>query len=182
MIIGLIGEKLAGKDTVAEYLVKKYGAEHIRASQILDELLDVLGLSITRRNEIDAGRGMEHVFGEHIIAQTIKRRIQASKVPVIISNGLRQKDQFDDVRQLGGKIIYITAPDAIRFQRLQQRRIHKDGENPTFEQFIQQEKEWTEVNIPAFGAEADFKIKNTGTLEELFAKVDEIINVINDKN
>jgi dephospho-CoA kinase len=26
MIIGLVGEKLAGKDTIANYLVEKYGA------------------------------------------------------------------------------------------------------------------------------------------------------------
>ena len=36
----------------------------------------------------------------------------------------------------------------------------------------------TEVNIPKIGEKADYRIENTGTKEELFAKVDEIIKGI----
>jgi dephospho-CoA kinase len=46
----------------------------------------------------------------------------------------------------------------------------------SFEQFKDQEKELTEVGIPELGKQADFKIENTGTPEDLFKKVDEIIN------
>ena len=42
MIIGLVGEKLAGKDTVANYLVEKYGAEPM-ARELLARVLRYAG-------------------------------------------------------------------------------------------------------------------------------------------
>jgi hypothetical protein len=33
-----------------------------------------------------------------------------------------------------------------------------------------------EVSIPKIGEKADFRIENTGTKEELFAKVDELVH------
>jgi len=175
IIIGILGEKLAGKDSVAEYLIKTRGADHIKASHILDELLQVLGLPVTRRNEIDAGRGMETVFGPHIIGEAIKRRVQESKGDKIVINGLRLKDQFEDARKLGAKIIYITAPVELRYERFKQRRQKKEDGQQTIEEFIAQDKEWTEVGIPVLGTLADYKIENTGSLEELYKKVDDIL-------
>src|SRR5690242_43776 len=108
MIIGLVGEKLAGKDTVAQYIVSKYGAVHFRTSDILDELLKTLSLPITRRNEIDVGKAVEDMFGSKIIGEALAKRIKTSAAPIIINNGLRQEYQFNDARAMGAKIIYVT--------------------------------------------------------------------------
>jgi dephospho-CoA kinase len=182
MIIGVLGEKLAGKDTVAEYLVDKYGASHVRTSKILDELLNVLGLPITRQNEIEAGRGMEIVFGPHVIGEAVKKRIEnLQKKDLIIINGLRLQNQFDDAKQLGAKIIYVTAPAELRYQRsLKRIKENKDGIS-SFEDFLAVEQGWTEITIPKFATRADYKIENTGTLEELHAKVDMIIHTLKEQ-
>ena len=176
MIIGILGEKLAGKDTVAQYLVSKFGAEHIKASRILDELLGVLDLPITRRNEIDVGRGMESMFGEHIVGETVKKRVLKSKAPMVVINGLRQPNQFADAKNLGGKIIYITAPPELRYQRFLERKEKKEDGSESLKQFLEQEKEWIEKEIPRQGIQADFRIDNSGGVEELYKKVDEIID------
>lgn len=178
MIIGLIGEKLAGKDTAAQYLVTKYEARHIRTSQILDELLQVLGLPITRQNEIDAGRGMEMVFGPTIIGETVRKRVTASNAPITIINGLRLADQFEDAKALGAKIIYITAPPEVRFQRSLERTEESKDSAVTLEDFMAQDKTWTEKNIPEFGAKADYKIENIHGLDELHKNIDEIVTKI----
>ncbi len=175
MVIGILGEKLAGKDTVAEYLVSRYGAEHIRASKILDELLGVLRLPVTRRDEIDAGRGMEMVFGQHIIGEAVKKRALESGAPMVVINGLRRPDQFADAKSLGGKIIYITAPPELRYQRFLRRKEKKEDGTESLEQFLLQEQEWIEKEIPGQGALADFRIDNSGSLEELYQKAEEII-------
>lgn len=176
MIIGILGEKLAGKDTVAGYLVDHYGAVHLRTSSILDDLLGVLGLPVTRQNEIEAGRGMELVFGANIIGDAVKRRVQSTEADMVIINGMRQQNQIDNAKELGAKIIYITAPSEIRYQRFLQRREKKEDGTQSLQEFIDQEKGWTEVNTPAYGAQADFKIENVGTLEDLYKKVDQIIS------
>jgi len=175
-VIGLMGEKLAGKDTAAEYLITKYGAAHVRTSQILDELLAVLGLPITRRNEIEVGRGIETVFGSHAIGEAVMHRVKQQTGDLVVINGLRMKDQFEDARNLGATILYITAPADLRYQRhLKRDGKSKDGEI-TLEQFKAQDQEWTEKLIPELGAQADTRIDNTGSVEELQKKLDEIIS------
>jgi dephospho-CoA kinase len=176
MIIGLVGEKLSGKDTVAEYLVKQYGAAHVRTSHILDELLKVLGLPITRRNEIEAGRGMEMVFGDKVIGEALVKRINTSNAPMVVNNGLRQEYQFKDAQAMGAKIIYVTAPAELRYQRSVKRSSEQKDDGHNIDQFLEQDKEWIESQIPRLGASADFRVENTGSLQDLYKKIDEIIN------
>ena len=177
IIFGILGEKLAGKDTVANYLEDKYGAEHIKASQILDELLFVLSIPVTRRNEIDAGRGMESVFGSTVIGQAIVARVLKSQKHIIVINGLRIKNQFEDAKAMGSVIVYITAPPELRYKRsLERISENKDGQ-PSFQEFLHQDTEWTEKNIPVFGKQANYKIENTGSLEDLYKEIDRIIKL-----
>ncbi len=177
VIIGLVGEKLAGKDTVAEYLVKNYGAFHIKFSYVLDEILDILDLPKTRRNEIDLGLGLRDVFGPSALFKALKKRIETSIGSKIVINGIRM-DEFDRiVKELGAKTIYITAPVEIRFQRYLQRHEKADDGKMSFEEFAKQDKEeLTEKDIPELGKRADYKIENTGSLEELMGKVERLMS------
>src|SRR3989344_9270058 len=94
LIIGLVGEKLAGKDEAAKYLVKKYGAFHIKFSHLLDEILDILDIPKTRRNEIDLGLGLRRVFGADVLYHSLKKRALASKENMVVINGIRM-DEFE---------------------------------------------------------------------------------------
>jgi dephospho-CoA kinase len=116
MIIGLVGEKLAGKDTVAKYLEEKYGAGHFRFTHILDAILEELDLPLSRQNEIDVGMGMRKTFGEHVLVNALAQRVKKSLSSFKVVNGIRM-DEMDIVKSWGAKIIYITAPIEIRFQR-----------------------------------------------------------------
>lgn len=179
MIIGLVGEKLAGKDTAAEYLVKKYGAGHFRFTHILDDILKILNLPISRRNEIDLGLGLRKIFGNHVLINALEQRVKIANNNLAIVNGIRM-DEFEVVKSWPkAKTIYITAPVEMRFQRYRQRREKADDGVMGFDGFVKQEQtELTEVGIPDLGQRADFKIDNTGSLEELYGKVDEIIKKI----
>ena len=175
--IGLVGEKLAGKDTVANYLVEKYGAKHIRFSHLLDEILQILNLPISRRNEVDLGLGLRKIFGNKVLGSAIIKRALNFKTPLVVINGIRM-NEMEEIKKIGAKIIYITAPAKIRFKRYQKRHEKADDATMNFEQFKTQEKEATEVGIPELGEKADYHIDNIGSLEELNRKVDEIINNI----
>ena len=178
-IIGLVGEKLAGKDTAADYLVKRNRAFHIKFSHPLDEILDILDMPKTRRNEIDLGLGLRQVFGPEVLYHALKKRALASRQPTVVINGIRM-DEFEKViSDLGASTIYITAPVELRFDRYQQRHEKIDDGKMSFEEFARQDREeLTEKGIPDLGKKADYRIDNTGTLEELYEKADKIISQI----
>ena len=77
--------------------------------------------------------------------------------------------------KLGAKIIYITAPAKLRYERLKQRKEQKDG-SINFKAFLAQEQEWTEINIPKFGKQADYKITNEGSVKSIYKQIDSIVN------
>ncbi len=174
MIIGLVGEKLAGKDTTARYLMDKYAAEHFRFTHILDSILEELDLPISRKNEIDLGLGLRKIFGEHVLVNALNKRVKEAWTKVIVVNGIRM-DEMDIVKSWGAKIIYITAPMELRFERYKARREKADDAEMDFKEFEQQEQGPTELGIPELGKKADFRIENTGSLEELYKKVDDIL-------
>jgi dephospho-CoA kinase len=176
-IIGLVGEKLAGKDTTANYLVEKYSADHFRFTHILDAILEDLDMEISRKNEITLGMGLRKAFGEHVLINAVEDRIKKSWASFIVVNGIRM-DELDIVKSWGAKTIYVTAPVEVRFQRYQTRKEKADDALLNFEQFKEQENGPTEQRIPELGTKADFKIENTGSLEELYGKVDEILKQI----
>src|SRR6185295_18318783 len=117
IIVGLVGEKLSGKDTTANYIAEKYSAAHFRFSHILDDILRMLGLDVSRRNEIDLGLGLRKIFGEHVLVNALWNRAKSSQNEIIVVNGIRM-DEFDVVKGWdGAKIIYVTAPIETRFER-----------------------------------------------------------------
>ncbi len=174
MIIGLVGEKLAGKDTLANFLVQKYGAYHARFTHLLDEILNILDLPISRRNEIDLGLDLRKIFGERVLGTALIGRVQKSNAPMAVINGIRM-DEMEVVKKIGATIIYVTASPQIRYERYMQRHEKVDDGKMTFVEFLEQEKERTEIGIPELGATADFKIVNEGSVEELYKRVEEIL-------
>lgn len=178
-IIGLVGEKLAGKDTTANYLVKKYGAGHFRFTHILDAILEDLDMPISRKNEIDLGLSLRKIFGPHVLVDALGHRIGKSWENLIVVNGIRM-DELDVVKGWDAKIIYITAPVELRFARYNTRHEKDDDGVMDINAFKIQETGPTEAAIPELGKRADFRIDNIGSLEELYKKVDGIIENLKD--
>jgi dephospho-CoA kinase len=133
-IIGLVGEKLAGKDTIANYMVEKHGADHVRFTHVLDEVLNALNLPVSRRNEIDLGLGLRKIFGDGVLGRAIINRVQKSDKDLVVVNGIRM-DEMQDIKNLGAVIIYVTAPAEARFERYKNRHEKSDDGVMDFEQF-----------------------------------------------
>ncbi len=176
LILGLTGEKLSGKDTVAEYLISKYKAEHIRHSHFLDDILKILDLPLSRRNEIDLGMSLRRTFGDGILGKALAKKVKESKNEIIVINGIRFQDELENARSLGAKIIYITAPEEMRFKRFLNRKEKADDASQNLSEFRLQEHEPTEIGIPSLGAQAEWRIENTRSTEDLYKQIDEIIS------
>ncbi len=175
MILGIVGQRLAGKDTAGDYLVKKYGAFHVKYSMVLDEILDILDLPKSRRNEIDLGMGIRSAFHEGVLWGAVRKKISQSAAGFKVISGIRFQDEFDNAKALGARMIYVTAPQEILYERFLKRREKADDSTLSAQEFAKLENEPTEVKIAYLGSQCDIKIDNTGTLEELYAKIDGII-------
>jgi dephospho-CoA kinase len=178
LIIGIVGERLAGKDSVAQYLVQKHNAYHIKYSAVMDEVLDILDLPKTRRNEMDISNSLRQTFHQNVWWDAIKKKILASAAPIVVINGNRFKDEYEAVRGLGAKMLYVTAPHETLFERFVKRQEKPDDNKMNLQQFMNLDNEPTEKQIPLLGAQADFKIENTGSMEELYKKVDEVLELM----
>ena len=173
LIIGLTGEKLAGKGTIAAYLAQEYNAKVYRMSGILDDILERLHLPIARENEIDLGAGLRDKFGEDVLAQCLKKDIEKDPHDLIVVDGIRMPREVEVFSSLPGFIlVYVTASLEVRFARMKQRKEKLDEQDMDFAQFKEiEEKKITETSIPVIAQKAKVKIVNRGTIQELYAKV-----------
>ena len=82
---------------------------------------------------------------------------------VVISD-LRQPSEYAECKRRGYVIIRVSAPDGIRINRAIESSDKFDLSDLTHE---------TESHVDSF--EVDYEIVNDGTIEELYAKVDEVL-------
>jgi dephospho-CoA kinase len=183
MIIGIIGQKKAGKETVAKYLAHVYGFKLHAHSDVLREILGVLNQPLTRMNHIKMV-ALRKVFGEYALVNALNKRIQTDleNGPVVVT-GIRFQNELDNIKQYpDSKLIFIDAPAEKRFEWQKHDSADKEDDGSMQEdEFHRIDKnEETEVNIVKLGELADYKIDNSGTKEDLYKKVDQIMQEIKD--
>ena len=176
MIIAITGTNCSGKETVANYLVKK-GYEHFSLSDIIREELTKKGVNHSRKNLFNMGNELRRKFGNNILALRALKRI---KNPNTVISSIRHPSEIAELKkQKNIFLIAIDAPIELRFARSLKRA--KPGEEKTFEAFKNQElDESTErkgfQQLRKCIRMADVLIINDKTIDNLYKKVDEIIN------
>ncbi|MBI2040218.1 AAA family ATPase [Candidatus Microgenomates bacterium] len=182
-VLGLIGEKGSGKQTFVNFLKEIASASprndgerltirQIRFSDILAQTLIIWDLPITRTNLQKLSIAMNATFGETALANAAKFSAEGDTAEVIILDGIRRETELELVKRMDHHIlIYITADQKLRYQRLK-KRSEKVGEvGLTFDQFMAEEKSKAEEKILILGKFANLKIVNNGTLSDFEKKV-----------
>lgn len=186
MVIGLVGEKGSGKQTFVNFLkeilkgtpkqVRGDGRglkiRQVRFSDILAQTLMIWDISNTRANLQKLSLIMEEGFGQSTLANAAKFSIEGASSDVLVFDGIRREPELELVKEMPkSTLIYITAEQKLRYERLKLRS-EKVGEvGLTFEQFLEEEKSKAEINIPFLGKKADLKIENNNTLEEFRSSI-----------
>ncbi|KPJ57264.1 hypothetical protein AMJ49_01525 [Parcubacteria bacterium DG_74_2] len=171
-IIGLVGETGSGKDAFCRYIKKtvKKPVFCFRFSGPLSETLKIFFDEIKKEDQQWLGIVLRQRFGKDILAKAIAKKIKNIKKGIIILNGIRYWEEYKTIKNLGGKIIYITALSKTRWERLRKRKEKKD--DPVFyRKFLKLEKAKTEILIPKIGQKADFKIENNGTFTSFYKEI-----------
>ncbi len=178
IIIGLVGETGSGKDTVAHYLKRRYDVQLLRFSLPLKKTLDLFFNKSSKKDQAWLYGVFEKRFGEDVLHQGVRRYVEQHDGLMCV-NGMRMMKDLAFIRSFKNNyIIYVTADQKLRWKRVVGRG-EKSDDRQSLEDFQEFELTTeTEKNIPAIGAQADFTVKNDGTMDDLLWQVDDAMKEI----
>lgn len=176
IIIGLVGEIASGKDTVADYLVKKYRAQKVSFSQPLRDTLERLHLPQTRENLMKLGVALRQTYGQDLLSKVIVSEVEQARAKIIILPNVRLESDLVYLKdQPGFILIGINTDPKIRYQRLTQRNQNLDDQTKTWKQFQADQKLSTEIHIKKIAKKAKYQIDNNGNLPQLYQQLETLI-------
>ncbi|MFA6526110.1 MAG: AAA family ATPase [Candidatus Buchananbacteria bacterium] len=179
LIIGLVGEIACGKDTVAAYLKKKYGAETISFSQPLRDILDRIFLPQTRENMAKLGIALRGIFGQDMLSRVIADEVRASKKKIAVLPNVRlQSDIVHLQNEPGFILINVDADIKKRFERIKNRGQNADDKGKTWAEFLKDAKLPTEIQIRKLAKKCKYKLDNNGSQKDLIQQIDKLMKKI----
>ena len=174
-IIGLVGETGSGKDAFCRIAEKNFSSVlSLRFSKALTTILGLFFDEVKKEDQQWLANKLRDRFGEDILMKAVAKKIETAEEELIIVNGARVKEEIDFIRQIGGKIIYITAGSEARWKRIQERGEKKD-DNVPYEKFLEIDNGRTETQIKEIGKMADFAIENGKDLNYLEEEIEKLI-------
>ena len=182
IILGLAGEIASGKETIARYIIKKYGGVLFRFSDPLREIIARMHLPADRQNYHKISMALREHFGQDALSRIIYDDIKKSKDKIIVLDGIRRKSDIKYLKNIKGfNLIFIDAEIGIRFKRLKVRREKADDKRKTLGIFKKEHESEVERKIKQLKKEADFIIDNNSDREALFQQIDQTMDMISKK-
>lgn len=179
IILGFVGEIASGKGTACKYLEEKHNASSHRFSTIIRDVLDRLYLPQSRENLQKMSTVLRKNFSEDIFAKVIAEDVKKDGHKIIAVDGVRRLADIKYLKEIEGfYLVYLTADQKTRYERIIKRSENIDDIQKTFEEFQEDEKAEAEQQIKETTKSAYFTINNNGTLEELYQQIENILEKI----
>lgn len=184
IILGFVGKLGAGKGTAIDYLVEKHGFYSSSCSDRIREEIVRQGLEITRERLQEIGGKLREELGPAVLAIKTWEMLLSKEIEKAAIDSIRGLPEVEYLKTLPNfYLIAIEADPKIRFERITKRQRESDPQ--TWEDFFRAEERDLNKdgrNIDACIAAADFHIGNEGTTDELYKKVEEVLDKIFAKN
>lgn len=176
IILGLAGEMASGKGTAADYLMKKKKSSSHRFSTMLRDVLTRLHLEHTRENLQHLSTIIRKTYGEDTLARVMAEDVKRDNAHIVVVDGVRRLDDIVYLKELEGfKLVYIDADIRKRYDRIIARNENVDDQGKSFEQFEEESKDESEVQIGILKNYADVIIDNNGDLAQLHEQIDALL-------
>lgn len=176
LILGITGPISSGKGTIAKYLKEKHGASVYKFSTVLRDILERLSFDITRENLQKLSSVLRQNFREDILAKVIAEDVEKDNNNIIVVDGIRRWADIVHLKQKPNFILTgIDAKPEIRHQRLVVRQENEGDSTKTFNQFLKDQTEEADAEIPEIIKNASEIINNDGDLEELYNNIDKLL-------
>ncbi|NIO22761.1 MAG: AAA family ATPase [Candidatus Aenigmarchaeota archaeon] len=176
LVLGITGRRGCGKDTVAQYLSKKYGFRVLTfTDDVLAPMLKSMGKGVTRENLIELGMDMRKTFGGNAaLVPALCERIGREGLWVV--SGVRFREEVEYFRYNFGenfRLVSVECSAKKRFERLKKRGT-KGEKGMSYQEFEKIEKEPTEKPINGVMKMARFSLNNNRTESDLHKEIDKL--------
>jgi len=176
LILGITGEMVSGKGTIANHIVNERGGSSHRFSTILRDILDRVYLEQSRDNLQALSTILRKTFGEDLMAKGMYHDAQKDQHDIVVVDGVRRLADIAYLRELPNfKLVYVEADMEIRYDRIVKRVENTDDATKTFEEFKKAHEDESETQIRDLKNYANYVINNDGTYIDLYKQIDEII-------
>jgi dephospho-CoA kinase len=183
IILGLVGTLASGKETIKKYIVEKYNAKDCRFSTILRDAMNRTAIPISRENLQKFSTILRANFGENILAKAIAADASKLDADIVVIDGIRRFTDIEYLEKLFNFIlIKIDADPKIRYERLKKRNENIDDDKKTFEEFLNDHEAEADKQIPEVMKAAKYFIDNSGSFENLYKQIDELLLTLNQKD
>ncbi|HDH91660.1 MAG TPA: hypothetical protein ENF38_01775 [Candidatus Aenigmarchaeota archaeon] len=189
LLIGITGLAGSGKSTVAEYLRRRFGFEHLTLSDILIEEAIRRGLLNDRFNKNSEevklilsklGNELRRKSGKNeIVALKMVEKIKKLNLERVCVDGFRSPEEVKVFKETFDNffLILVDASKEIRFKRRK-----KLDPNLDLKELEEREKlDLENKGLKKVLDMADFKLDNNGSLEELYSQIEKLMNKLLEK-
>lgn len=183
-VIGLFAKMGAGKDTVADYLVKNYGFKKISYSEdLLKPIIVSCNAELKRENFISVGRALKElqpaVLSYLAHGFILKSKEQKFVLPNLMT--VEEAKYFKEIKGIKFVLVKITTDTNKRFDRWVTRNRDIDNVKKDFNEFKAKDDTNTETTklkeLLDSGLE-NHAISNDSTFEDFYKKIDELVKKI----
>ena len=179
MIIGITGTDGAGKGEVVNYLIAEHDFTHYSSRALLTAEAKERGLSASRANLRLVANDLRRQGGNDFIVTTALKKINADGAGKAIIESIRTLSEAKTLKERGGTLIVVDAPQELRYQRIKGRGA--DSDHISLAEFKRHEE--LEMNDPdpngmqkaAVMAAADHTIINDDTLATLHERTEQAL-------
>jgi dephospho-CoA kinase len=179
LIVGITGTLGAGKGTIVECLTARHGFRHYSVRGFLTEIIESRGLPVDRDAMVSVANELRARHSPSYLVEQLYRRAASAGEDCVIES-IRTPGEVQALRERGGFVLLaVDASLETRFERIRRRSSSTD--KVSFERFVADEAremgstDPCHQNIARCIELADFRLRNDGTVEDLAAAVEGIL-------